>query len=157
MRLLFFSILCLISLPAFASVTHPIIVHSKSSNICFDVEVADGYLSRAKGLMHRDQLKLNQGMVFLYDGETPVSFWMKNVSFSLDMIFINASGRIVKIHEKAMPFGETPITSEVPIRTVLEIEGGASKRAQITKGDSVDLQYVMSRSDETCASIAVAK
>lgn len=157
MRCLAITILYLIAPPAFASVTHPIIVHSKTSKICFDVEVADGYLSRAKGLMHREQLNLNHGMVFLYDGETPVSFWMKNVSFPLDMIFINASGRIVKIHEKAKPFGETPITSEVPINTVLEIEGGASKRAQITKGDSVDLQYVMSRSDETCASIAMAK
>ena len=68
-----------------------------------------------------------------------VSFWMKNVSFPLDIIFVNQAGVIIKIYEDATPFDPTPIPSGGAVLSVLEIQGGASKRAQISLGDSVRL------------------
>ena len=102
--------------------------------------------------MHRDDLEYSAGMIFLYDSETPVSFWMKNVPFPLDLIFISKTGVIVKIHQNAKPFDLTPIASKLPVSAVLEIRGGVSKSAQITVGDHVDMAHVMSRMINSCLS-----
>lgn len=103
----------------------------------FTIEIADTHLSRARGLMRHDHLASKAGMLFLYDEERLVSFWMKNVAFPLDILFIGKCGDIIKIHEKAIPETVTPIKSGAPVLAVLEITAGASKRAQITVGDKV--------------------
>lgn len=133
--------------------TYPLMVVTQQGRACFDVEVAETIWSRAKGLMHRDDLEHSSGMIFLYDSETPVTFWMKNVAFPLDLIFISKAGAIAKIHQNAKPFDLTPIASKLPVTAVLEIRGGMSKSAQITIGDHIDMVHVMSKTIDTCLSL----
>lgn len=132
---------------------YPLTVVTQQGRTCFDVELADTIWSRANGLMHRDDLEHSSGMVFLYDSETPVSFWMKNVPFPLDLIFISKTGAVVKIHQNAKPFDLMPIASKLPVSAVLEIRGGVSKSAQITVGDFIDMKHVASRTIANCLSI----
>lgn len=91
--------------------------------------------------MFRDEILPDQAMLFIYPQDKQVAFWMKNVSFPIDIIFINRCGTIVKIHENAIPEDRTPVPSEDVIRAVLEIQGGASKRNQIRPGVSVTVEY----------------
>lgn len=112
-------------------------IQTQTGSIQLTVEIADRFLSRARGLMNRPALPPKTGVLFLYNSETPVSFWMKKVSFPLDMLFIDRSGRVVRVYENARPGDLTPINSELPVLGVLEIPGGASRRAQINPGDTV--------------------
>lgn len=116
-----------------------VMIVTPNGPICFDVEVADTWLSRIRGLMFRDTLSENQGMLFRYDGETPVTFWMKYVRFPLDLIFISKTGRIVQIHQNAQPDDPTPIKSDVSVSAVLEIRSGTRRSAQITISDTIDV------------------
>ena len=106
-------------------------IQTNSGIVSFSIELADNFISRARGLMHRDVLPANAGMFFVCNREQSVSFWMKNTLIPLDIMFINATGRIVKIHENAKPYDLTPILSGVPVIAVLEINGGTTKRAWI--------------------------
>lgn len=114
-------------------------IATSNGQAVFKVEIVDTIWSRARGLMHQPALDETSGMLFLYSDERLVSFWMKNVSFPLDILFVNQSGVIIKIYENAAPFDLTPIPSGGAVLSVLEIQGGASKRAQIRPGDSVRL------------------
>lgn len=116
-----------------------VVVRGGGGQVCFEVEVADDVWSRARGLMHRDSLPEGSGMIFLYDEARPVAFWMKNVALPLDLLFIDDTGRIVRIAENARPGDLTPIRSGADVSSVLEIAGGASRRAQINRGDTVSL------------------
>ena len=116
-----------------------VIVDTGSGVACFEVEIAETHWSRAKGLMHRDALDANEGMLFVYERDRPVTFWMKNVAFPLDLLFIDSSGRIAYIVEEAAPDSNAPIASGVAVGSVLELRGGASRRAQIRPGDTVSL------------------
>jgi len=93
--------------------------------------------------MGRTSLEAGQGMLFVYAENRDVAFWMKNVTMSLDMIFIDHCGQIIQIHGNAQPDDETIVASNAPVRAVLELSGGASKRDQIRIGDRLkvgDLQ-----------------
>ncbi|MFK5980794.1 MAG: DUF192 domain-containing protein [Rhizobiaceae bacterium] len=120
-----------------------IIIATSAGAVSYQVEIADNGVSRAQGLMNRGPLPLNAGMLFLYNGKTPVSFWMKNVSFPLDIIFFNEAGSVVKIHENALPNDLTPIQSEVPIIAVLELRGGTAKQDRINLHDMADISSLM--------------
>jgi uncharacterized membrane protein (UPF0127 family) len=76
-------------------------------------------------------------MIFDFKTSQQVAFWMRNTLIALDMIFIDGSGRIVRIHEGAKPHDETPIPSVFPVRAVLEIPGGAARQHGIAVGDQV--------------------
>ncbi len=76
-------------------------------------------------------------MLFVYDRERPVSFWMKNTLIPLDMIFADAEGRVVAIHENAIPHDETPIPSGAPSQYVLEINGGLASTLGIEVGSEM--------------------
>ena len=107
--------------------------------VSYQVEVVDGILSRAQGLMNREPLPRGAGMLFLYKRETRVSFWMKSVLSPPDIIFIDSAGNIIKIHENALPHDLTPIQSVVPIIGVLELRGGTVKLDQIALNDAIDV------------------
>ncbi|MEM7289138.1 MAG: DUF192 domain-containing protein [Pseudomonadota bacterium] len=83
-------------------------IRTDEGYVCFEVELSATWFARARGLMFRQPIYSNQGMLFQYDGETPVTFWMKNVAFPLDIIFISSSGDVVKIHEWARPMTHHP-------------------------------------------------
>ena len=85
--------------------------------------------------MFRDRLAPDHGMLFLYADERAVSFWMKNTLIPLDLIFADSSGRIMQIAERAVPLSTALISSDSPVRAVLEVNGGTADRLNIAIGD----------------------
>ncbi|QCN94251.1 DUF192 domain-containing protein [Azospirillum argentinense] len=103
----------------------------------FDVELAETPAQQAQGLMFREKMAADAGMLFIYDRPQPASFWMKNTLIPLDMIFIGADGRIVNIHANAVPQSLDAVNSAGPVKGILEINGGMSARLGIRPGDRV--------------------
>jgi uncharacterized protein len=103
----------------------------------FGVEMAVTPEEQAKGLMFRRELPEKQGMLFDFHREQPTSFWMKNTYIPLDMIFIRADGRILRIAENTVPLSEALVPSGGPVRAVLEVIGGTAKKLGIAPGDRV--------------------
>lgn len=103
----------------------------------FMVEVVREEKERNRGLMFRESMAKDRGMLFDYDPPQEISFWMKNTFISLDIIFVDAEGRIITIAEKTTPLTLTPLPSGGPIRGVLEINGGLSEKLGIKVGDRV--------------------
>jgi uncharacterized protein len=102
-----------------------------------DLELAQNESQRQLGLMYRDTLAENQGMLFLFDNEEIRAFWMKNTILSLDMIFINAGNEIVTIHKYTTPYSEESYESTKPAKYVLEVNAGYTDRKKISVGDRI--------------------
>jgi hypothetical protein len=117
--------------------TVPVVVATDTGEHLFRAEVADTPAARSQGLMFREELALDAAMLFLFDPPRRVSFWMKNTFISLDMLFIDARGRIVHIAERTEPRTLDPHGPEQPVRAVLEINGGLADRLGIRAGDVV--------------------
>lgn len=128
------TIMLFFSMPSFAE---PLQIQTSTQTIIFDVEIANTLETRAMGLMHRDSLPQNGGMLFVFDVLSWPKFWMKDTKISLDMIYIGEDGVIKGIHENAIPHDTTPITPPIPAIAVLEIAGGSSKTLGISRGDKV--------------------
>jgi uncharacterized membrane protein (UPF0127 family) len=122
----------------------PIAIHLKNGKVLnFLVETAKTPESREWGLMFRHQLAENEGMLFVFEKEAPLSFWMKNTLISLDMIFADSQGKIVHIVKNAEPCKSDPCQqydSKVPAQYVLEIPGGVSEKLNIEQGDRLSLE-----------------
>jgi len=103
----------------------------------FSIELALSPEQQAQGLMFRRSLAADAGMLFDFGAARPASFWMRNTLIPLDMVFIDAEGHIADIHERAVPLSEDPIESKVPVRAVLEVNGGTVSRLGIKLGDVV--------------------
>ena len=113
-------------------------IHSADGDHVFTVEVVDTAETRAKGLMYVQELAADAGMLFDFQQERPVSFWMRNTFIPLDMLFIEADGTILNIHVNARPHDTTSIPSAGPVQFVLEIPGGRSTELGIEAGDQVE-------------------
>ncbi len=103
----------------------------------FSVEIADTAASRAQGLMYRESLAPEAGMLFIYETPRRAEFWMKNTLIPLDIIFADAQGRVTVVHENAVPGDETPIPGGDNVLYVLEINGGLAKKAGIVPGSEM--------------------
>jgi len=103
----------------------------------FDVELAVTEAQQRQGLMYRQRLPADAGMLFLYPAAREVTFWMKNTVIPLDMLFIGDDGRILQIAERAIPGSTATISSLQPARAVLELNGGTAARLKIQVGDRV--------------------
>ncbi len=103
----------------------------------FTVELADSEAERNKGLMFRESMPRSAGMLFVYPEPDIVGFWMKNTLIPLDMIFLDATGTVQRIHANAIPHDETPIMGGAGILAVLEINGGMSEALGITVGSQM--------------------
>jgi uncharacterized membrane protein (UPF0127 family) len=112
-------------------------IRSQASEYPFQVEIAMSPETRRQGLMYRESLAPNHGMLFLFESERPVSFWMKNTLISLDLLFIQANGRIARIARNATPGSLALIGSGVPVLAVLEVNGGMAGRLGLEPGDLV--------------------
>lgn len=102
-----------------------------------DVELAQDEAERQLGLMYRDKMAENQGMLFIFEDETTRSFWMKNTVLPLDMLFINANNEIVTIHKSTTPYSEESYTSTKPAKFVLEVNAGFTDKYKIAVGDRI--------------------
>jgi uncharacterized membrane protein (UPF0127 family) len=103
----------------------------------FDVWVADTAARSEQGLMFVRDLPADRGMVFPFEPARVVSFWMKNTYIELDMLFIAADGRVVKIIERAPPLRLDLLSSDVPVAAVLELRGGEAGLLGLRVGDRV--------------------
>ena len=100
----------------------------------FRVEVADDAEERNQGLMFREELAPDSGMLFLYASPHTARFWMKNTLIPLDMLFFDAEGRLSHIHENAVPLDLTGIDGGPGVVAVLEINGGRAAELGIEVG-----------------------
>ena len=86
---------------------------------------------RQQGLMYREKIDENQGMLFVFDGEDIHSFWMKNMNFPIDILWLDAQKRVVHLEREVPPCAADPCPSYVPraaARFVLELQSGASAK-----------------------------
>ncbi|OHB34694.1 MAG: hypothetical protein A2Y08_01285 [Planctomycetes bacterium GWA2_40_7] len=114
-------------------ITYELNIHNKKPR----VEVAFTQKERTIGLMFRDKLDSDHGMLFIYPQEQNLSFWMKNTRIPLSIAFINSSGTITQIEPMA-PYSLTSHTSKAEVRFALEMEEGWFRKNGITVGSKVD-------------------
>jgi len=104
----------------------------------FYVEIADDDASRMQGLMFRDELADNRGMLFIFRREEPRSFWMRNTRIPLDIIYLNRDLEVVSIVHDARPCRTRQCPSypsRGPAMYVLEINGGQARELGLERGD----------------------
>jgi uncharacterized protein len=103
----------------------------------FNVELAATPEQMERGLMFRQELAPDAGMLFDFKQPTMAAMWMHNTLIPLDMLFVDAKGRIVNIHERAVPRSDAIIAATSPVRAVIELNGGTASRLGIKPGDRV--------------------
>jgi uncharacterized membrane protein (UPF0127 family) len=103
----------------------------------FLLEVADTEAQRQRGLMFREELPADGGMIFIYERPHVAAMWMKNTLIPLDMVFVDARGAIVHIAPHTTPHSLTPVTAGVAVKAVIELNGGSCDRLGIGVGDRV--------------------
>ena len=103
----------------------------------FKVELAETPAQMTQGLMFRSSLAPDAGMLFDYKQPTVATMWMRNTLIPLDMLFVDAQGRIVNIHQRAVPQSDDVIAATAPVRAVIELNGGTASRLRIEPGDRV--------------------
>lgn len=120
----------------------PLAIETARGPVTFSVELADDPDERARGLMFRQTLPPDAGMLFDFGEERPVTMWMRNTPLPLDMLFIRSDGTVARIAERTTPFSERTIASGEPVRYVLELNGGIAGARGVRAGDRVDLPSV---------------
>jgi uncharacterized membrane protein (UPF0127 family) len=111
------------------------IVTADGRRLSFSVELAQDDGQRALGLMYRQKLATDAGMLFDFRADQDVSMWMKNTFIPLDMIFVRADGTIHRIAERTVPHSLEIVSSQGKVRAVLELNGGTAARLGIRPGD----------------------
>lgn len=117
----------------------PDIVHFQTDSQVnsFATEIADTLLERNKGLMFREELAKDQGMLFVYERPQSVSFWMRNTLIPLDIIFMDQSGTVRSIAHDAIPLDETSLFGGRYIQYVFEINAGLARNLNIKIGSKM--------------------
>jgi len=123
--------------PASAAAQDTIEIVTSSGVHAFSVELATNDAERARGLMYRKSLPEGHGMLFDFQTDQPVQFWMRNTYIPLDMIFIQGNGRILRIAENTTPLSDALVPSGGPVRGVLEVIAGTARKFHIAAGDRV--------------------
>lgn len=103
-----------------------------------EAEVADDRTERARGLMERTALAEDSGMLFVFEREQPLSFWMRNTLIPLSIAYIAADGRIVDIEDMEPLDDETKHPSAEPAQYALEVNQGFFEERGIEVGDTVE-------------------
>jgi uncharacterized protein len=120
-----------------AASIQPLEIVTKTGVQVFSVEMATTDQEKETGLMYRRELPDGKGMLFDFSPEQQVSMWMKNTYISLDMIFIRADGRILRIAENTEPESTRIISSGGLAKGVLEVIAGTARKYGIAPGDRV--------------------
>ena len=112
-------------------------------NECIRVEIRDNFEGRREGLMNRNNLEENEGMLFIFDKEDYHSFWMKNMSFPIDIIWMDESKKIVHIEKSVPPCFEEKCriyNPEEKSKYVLEVVANFTQEKKLKIGDKLDLK-----------------
>ncbi|MDF1609923.1 DUF192 domain-containing protein [Hoeflea sp. YIM 152468] len=112
-----------------------LVIQTAAGPVRIAVELALTPETRARGLMNRESMAPDHGMLFKFDQTRPVMMWMKNTPLPLDMLFLDEGGTIVGIVKDTIPYSETIISSPSPVRYVLELNAGTADRRGIAPGD----------------------
>jgi uncharacterized membrane protein (UPF0127 family) len=110
------------------------VVKMKIGRETFSLEVADTPKKQQLGLMHRKSMPQDRGMIFVFPDEQERSFWMKNTLIPLDIIYMDAGGKVVSV-KQMKPLDETSVPSDGPAKYAVELNQGAAKRAGVAAGD----------------------
>ena len=105
-----------------------------------EVEIADDAYQRETGLMYRESLQENRGMLFIFETEAQRGFYMKNTYIPLDLIFLDANLEVVSIAKEATPKSLETIPSNGPAQYVLEVNAGLSDTWNLKPGDKLVLE-----------------
>lgn len=104
----------------------------------YTVEIADNDAERARGLMFRDRLAQDSGMLFIHEREAPQAYWMKNTRIPLDILYFDNDRKLVSQQRDVPPcaLGNAcpPYPSDAPARYVLELNAGEATRLQLQDG-----------------------
>jgi uncharacterized protein len=114
----------------------PLIIETKQGRRSFTIEIAENPAERERGLMFREDMDADHGMLFVFDAQQELGFWMKNTPMPLDLIFISENGTVRAI-KKGEPFSEALISPGEPVRFVLELKAGTAAKNGIARGDKV--------------------
>jgi uncharacterized membrane protein (UPF0127 family) len=104
----------------------------------FDLEVARTHEEQERGLMKRDSMPQNHGMIFVFPREQVLEFWMKDTRFPLDILFVDSNGKVVSIFQMK-PYDLTTTSSEKSAQFAIELNVGAAKDAGAKVGDVLDI------------------
>ncbi len=102
-----------------------------------DIEISYDEAEAETGMMHRNILGEDQGMLFILEKNIERSFWMKNTLIPLDIIFADSSKQIFKIYKEAKPLSEELIHSDKPVKCTIEVKAGYCERLGIQEGDTI--------------------
>ncbi|WP_289044735.1 DUF192 domain-containing protein [uncultured Olleya sp.] len=112
----------------------------------FNIEIAKSDYEIQTGLMYRDSMKDDQGMLFVFPEVRERSFYMKNTRIALDLIFFDHNKRIVSFQENAKPMDETSLPSNTPAQFVLELNAGMAQKLLLDVGDKMDyFEYLLEK------------
>jgi uncharacterized membrane protein (UPF0127 family) len=104
----------------------------------FTLEVADTNANRQYGLMRRDSMPADHGMIFVFAKEAPLAFWMKNTRIPLDIIYVSAAGRVVSV-KQMKPYDTTTTPSDGDAQYAIELNKDAAEKAGVKAGMTLEL------------------
>lgn len=123
-------------------------VKMKIGDRTFDVEVARTSDQQAIGLMKRDSMPENHGMIFVFDEERLLEFWMKDTRIPLDIMYLDSKGKIVSV-SGMQPYDLTSVSSNVPAQYAIELNAGMVKKLGVKAGDVFDIPPGARSSDKS--------
>jgi len=109
----------------------------------FSIEIAENDATREHGLMDRESMPQDHGMLFVFQDDAPRAFWMKNCKFPQDMLFFDADRRLVSVqHDVPACTADPcpPYSSGAPARYVLELNAGQARKLGLVPGDEMQIQ-----------------
>lgn len=124
--------------------TPTVTFHTEGGDVVVAVEIAADVISRKRGMMYRENLEEDRGMVFVFDSEDVHPFWMKNTYIALDMIHLDRNLQVVGIVEEAEPLTLSQRKIDKPSKYVVEVVGGFADKHGITTTTRASLANVPS-------------
>jgi len=116
----------------------PLVIKSADGTHTFTVEEAKTIAQQARGMMFRESMDPETGMLFEFDEPKIATIWMKNTAIPLDILFVRSNGKILKIEHSHQPYSLRSASSEAVVAAVVELRGGRSKELGIRPGDVVE-------------------
>ena len=115
----------------------PLKILTTTGEHAFSVEEAKTLDQQARGMMFRETMDADSGMIFEFEEPKIATIWMKNTPLPLDILFVRSNGKILKIEHSHTPYTLRSTSSEAVVAAVVELKGGESKSRGIKPGDTV--------------------
>ncbi|WP_112941750.1 MULTISPECIES: DUF192 domain-containing protein [unclassified Rhizobium] len=142
-RSAFWALFFMLALPAFAQSVvkfdkEPLVIETTAGQkYNFTVEIADTNEQRQRGLMYRQDMAADAGMIFDFGASKRVQMWMENTVLPLDMLFVDRAGIVRGVKQNAVPYSRDIIDSVSPVKYVIELNAGAAAKLGLKAGDRV--------------------